>query len=336
MKREIWILLPFVAVATDAVVIAIAFAGARGLPGLATATVLHAGAAAFYGWVLDQSLRRVGRKSDLFVFLLGATVAFFIPVFGGAALTVALLTVATARPKEDKNPVQYLTLRALVDRQPPTQIHRRRPADRLVHVVRSGRAVDDRFEAVLAAASATSATTIAVLRAALADASEEVRLSAFSKLETTTRDLEKRIEEERALLEGASKAQALVVHATLAQLYFQIAYLGLAEGEVFRHTLKTAATHAEEARKGTSDPQMLWLLGRIALLQATPTEHPEEAKGAFEEAVVEGIPGGAVLLDRADEAFRRRAFKEVRKVLSEGADLPHDDVVVRRIQEFWR
>jgi hypothetical protein len=81
---------------------------------------------------------------------------------------------------------------------------------------------------------------------------------------------------------------------------------------------------------------MLWLLGRISLLQATSNEHPEEAKGAFDEALGEGLPAPAVVLDRADEAYRRRAFREVRQVLSEGAAVAHDDVVVGRIQEFWR
>ncbi len=338
MKAHGWLLLPASAVIADAVIVAEAIIRARGEAQVSLALTAHLTAALVGGLLLCLSLPRLGHEVSLRAFALGVSLAFFVPVFGGAAVLVALLAIAVGKPRAETIPIDYFELPDLLTRRPPTEIRPRLPPGRLVHVVRRGRTMNYRFEAVLATGAAPTPIAVSVLKAALSDTAEEVRLSAFGKLETTRRTIEQRIEQEREILaRGLSSARTHSLHATIAQLYFEIAYLGLADGEVYRHTLRTAWTHAREAcALVPDDALMLQLIGRIHGREAENHESSVEARGAFEAAAAAGMSSSQLASDRAEEAYGRRAFSEVSELLRAMKDLPHDHVLLARIQEFWR
>jgi hypothetical protein len=335
-----WLLLPASAVLLDAAVVGAGVILARSVGAIAIAVLVHVVVALGYGFVLSIALGRTGRETGLRMALLGAAVALFVPLLGSVGLLVALHALVAARPKA----LGVLFLRFAppdaLTRRPPTELLPSVVTDRLVHLVRHGRTIDTRFRAVLRSNEAPAVVAVPVLKAALSDGAEEVRLSAFSQLEKTRRAIDLRIEKAREELGRAGDgppAERRALHAALAQDYHEIAYLGLAEGEVYRHALKEALAHAENALAMTvDDGPTLRLVARIRLRQAPPDGPAEGVREALDAARAAGIPLAELATDYAEEAFRRRAFGEVAAILGAMDDVAHDHVLLAKIQEFWR
>jgi polysaccharide biosynthesis protein PelE len=168
---------------------------------------------------------------------------------------------------------------------------------------------------------------------ALKDPADEVRLLAHGLLESRERALYGRLREVSEALERTAPARRGGPHLERAQLGWELAFLGLAQGDIATHLLGEACVHAREAARllpGRGAPCLL--LARILLRLG----EVEEAERALVEARRRGLAPEVVAPYRAEVAFRRRRFDEVRVALGErrapAARVPR----LARLEEFWR
>jgi len=267
--------------------------------------------------------------------LLATLMHFFIPVvsFIGMAL---VLRVGLAKKRVTES-VGWTTFAFEGE---GTAIPKRPAARRMVspsdleEVLRSTQASPNkRFQSVLQVRHVPHKQGIALLKLALKDTSDEVRLFAFSRLERFRNDLETQSRELTEKLAVADIRGKPILHLRLAEAYWEIAYLGLAEGAVLAHALKNAQDNAEAAcrlRPGSAPAE--FLSGRISLLK----KEYGGALQAFERAIRAGYMRIKALPYMAECAFHQQRYDEVRTMLHEVSASGREGAQFQSVVEFWR
>ncbi len=171
---------------------------------------------------------------------------------------------------------------------------------------------DLRLKAVMASKQMPDRVAIPLLDIALKDKVDDVRLLAYSMLDGKERVIFDRI---KALMQELKELphelldERALLHLRLAQEYWELAYLGLAQGKVLMHVLGQSEEHlgvALAARPGDAGAHLL--KGRIHLKRAEVAP----AREAFTRAAEAGMPPDVVAPFLAEVAFCERDFDAVR------------------------
>ena len=161
--------------------------------------------------------------SLLFIF----SVSFFIPLIGMIGVALALF------------PALYLPRKRKVQSWEATAVPELpfRPRERkqelmfsdggLQDVLRHARDPDQRLTAIFATRRMRSKEAIPILKLALRDPSDDVRLLAYSMLDQRESRINQRIERALADMESASTDRKFALHGQLARWYWELAYVGL-------------------------------------------------------------------------------------------------------------
>jgi tetratricopeptide (TPR) repeat protein len=160
-----------------------------------------------------------------------------------------------------------------------------------------------------------------LLESLLGDDADDVRLLAFGMLDSSEKRIARAIQHERDRLQtDLSPAQRFEALRHLAELYWELVYAELAQGELRRHTLRQARDYLEQALQTgvPPTPGLLLLLGRILLAQ----EDYAAAEAALRQAMAAGLPAVSALPYLAEIAYARRDYAAVREHLRALADLP--------------
>lgn len=261
--------------------------------------------------------RRLLDGSRAWAFALVFAGAFFIPVAGAAGIVVVALAAA---PRATSSAADWVR----------TAIPEPRLADRGAVNADGLRSREARLEALAELRGRNDPGAIALLRRALEDSEEDVRLLAYSLLESKSRTAYRAIHEStRALEEAPGRRHAL--HRLLAFQHWELAWLGLAEGECLSHALEMARRHALAALESeTASASLYILLGRIHLR----SNAPGQAAGAFAQALQLGAPRTSLAPWLAEAAYAQRRFDLVRGHLLE-ADLFGGSETVERLRRYW-
>ncbi|WP_394836738.1 hypothetical protein LVJ94_07500 [Pendulispora rubella] len=268
-------------------------------------------------------------------FLLFATLMhFFIPVVGFVGMSAVLrLGLGAQRVEEAPSWTSFSFEGEVLPKRGSLKQRSITPAA-LEDLLRSQRTTaEKRFQTVLQIRHLPQKQGISLLKLALKDSSDEVRLFAFSRLERFRNDLEmqsRELTEKLTITDGPGKP---LLHLRLAEAYWEIAYLGLAEGAVLAHALKNAQDHATTAcklRPGSAPAE--FLSGRIALLQ----KDYGDAFGAFERAVHAGYTRLKALPYMAECAFHQQRYDDVRTMLHEVESSGREAAQFQSVVEFWR
>jgi hypothetical protein len=314
--------------------------------------VAHAAVALLAALLATRLGPPLARRRPLALASLAAALVFFLPVFGVVAvggLAALGLGVRTARPADPwlqldperdagtkAGPRSRIGPLSSSVRDPPPGGRRADASAASIAAVlrdRSAHSADHRFLALLRVRYLPDRAAVTLLKQALKDPSDEVRLFAFTRIERWRDELERSAKEFLAALETCDPVERGVLHMRVAEMCWEVAYLGLAEGAVLEHTLHRALEHAEEAagtrrEHGPAD----FLRGRTLLALG---RHPEAAK-AFAAAVRSGYPPHKVLPYAAEVAFRLRQFDRVRSTLRELELLARGHAAMQPIVGFWR
>lgn len=159
-----------------------------------------------------------------------------------------------------------------------------------------------------------------LLQSLLGDDADDVRLMAFGMLDSSEKRIARAIQHERDRLQAdLSPAQRFEALRHLAELYWELVYAELAQGELRRHTLRQARDYLEQALQTgvPPTPGLLLLLGRILLAQ----EDYAAAEAALRQAMANGLPAVSALPYLAEIAYGRRDYAAVREHLWALADL---------------
>lgn len=264
--------------------------------------------------------------------LFGA-VAFFLPVLGGLGLAVALPWALHGRKPATEEPWLYvrppdLPLKPLfMGEGAPLRFSE----GALALVLKNAPDPDKRVAAVMALRRMAESRATPLLRIALRDPIDDVRLLAYALTDGIDKEINRRIQRRLLTLDTTSPEEQARLRKAVAQDYWDIAFLGLASGDVENHVLSEAAKHLERVLDLRPDGGAALLLGRIRLRQQRPTE----AEAAFARARALGLPSVAVGPYRAEAAFQLRRFDDVRARLSELPSTSRARLPLAEVLKFW-
>ncbi|WP_394823026.1 tetratricopeptide repeat protein [Pendulispora albinea] len=260
---------------------------------------------------------------------------FFVPVvgFGGMAL-VLRVGLGAQRAPESSGWTAFAFEGDPIGKRVTSSKRRMVSSADLEEILRSPHSSPEkRFRTVLQTRHLPLKQAIGLLKLALKDTSDEVRLFAFSRLERFRNDLETQSRELTEKLSAADVRGKPLIHLRLAEAYWEIAYLGLAEGAVLAHALQNAQDNADAAcrlRPGSAPAE--FLAGRIALLK----REYEGAFSAFERATRAGYMRVKALPYMAECAFHQQRFDLVRTMLQEVSASGREGAQFQDVVEFWR
>jgi hypothetical protein len=250
----------------------------------------------------DPRDRRALRMPGALVFAMAA----FLPVLGA----LGWLAVAWIRPAADDAPLRAHACTPIPGPE-AARLHAARPAP-----PRRGAPAAAR---VAAARGRDDAGATALLRRALADRDEDVRLVAHAVLESKQRVAYRRLRTE----DGHDGHGDLY----LAAAHWELARTDLADGECLAHALVSARRCARAAvARHPEHAQLALLAGRIALRSGKPAE----AEAALARAIELGLPRAVAAPYLAEAAFLARRFDRVAPRLAT-ADHP----ALARVRRFW-
>jgi hypothetical protein len=293
-------------------VAALAIARGAALPGV----FLHLAASGCAAALLHRRLLP-GSPAWSFALLCGAIL--FLPVLG----VLGLIGVALSAPGND-GPAEPDWIETRIPRPPG------RDASAGSGATAALTARQARVDELSALRRRTDPEAIGDLRRALEDADEDVRLLAHALLESKNRAACRSIEEATRELAGSPESGS-APHRRLALQYWDLAWLGLVQGECLDHALGAARQHARAALEQQPGlPSLHFLLGRIELrLNA-----PEQAEKALTRARELGMPAAVVHPYLAEAAFLLRRFDLVRSYLADGG-AGGSGVAAARLRRYW-
>lgn len=106
-----------------------------------------------------------------------------------------------------------------------------------------------------------------ILKEALSDNDDEIRLLAFSILSKEEDSINKKIFELKETLKDASKTEHAYIYKNIGILYWESIFLEIADEELKNYYLKLSKENFLESLKLKSDHEVKFYLGRIALLE---------------------------------------------------------------------
>lgn len=174
-------------------------------------------------------------------------------------------------------------------------------------------ATEDRMAAMVAVQSLPSHITDGMLRQLLSDPNEEIRLLAYGIVDGAEKNIMKSIflAQER-LQDAVTSTEKAHANSRLAELYWELIYQNLVEGELHRYTLGQVVLYANEALKQNNKNAAMWyLLGRCALLE----NKPQEAQNSLRNAQLYRFPTDRLLPWLAEAAFLQREYGSIKKLL---------------------
>jgi predicted Zn-dependent protease len=175
-------------------------------------------------------------------------------------------------------------------------------------------------------------STVPVLRLALHDAADEVRLLAFTILQERERQLYAQIHELQNRMTTGSQDRKAALSASLAHAYWELAYQDLVQGELLAFALENAAKYLTEALSSDRENSgYLLLLGRIRLRQG----RGQDAAELLARAAQLGLADQIVKVHQAEAAFVERRFDDVRACLAGIPSQGRTRAMVKQLVEYW-
>jgi hypothetical protein len=197
----------------------------------------------------------------------------------------------------------------------------------------------ERIQAVMALRRMPARDALPLLRSALTDASEDVRLLAYAILERREKSLRASIERKLgalAAVEGSGPSH-LAALLELAHDHWELVHGGFVEGELAQRTLQLAAEHTRAALElcggatSSTGGSLAVLLARIELRRGEPAG----AVQALELAAGAGVAGSTLAPLLAELAFIERRFDRIPQLLASAACAQLDRPRLHAVIEHW-
>lgn len=247
--------------------------------------------------------------SAVFVF----SIAFFIPMLGAIGVAAAVFPALYMPRKQHEQVWNSMGIPDLPF-QPQEKNHSLMFHDGgLQDVLRHAPSAEMRATALFATRRMVSKDAVPILKLALRDPVDDVRLLAYSMLDQKESRINQRIEIALHRLSTAMDAERPALHTTLARWYWELAYLGLAQGSVLDHVLEQARSHADTALElGAGDGTFI-LAGRIAMELGSL----DRALAHFNSAQAAGIDEEKLIPYRAEIAFLQGRYEAIAEQLNQ-------------------
>jgi hypothetical protein len=224
--------------------------------------------------------------------LLGWAVALFVPVFGPLGLAALFGSVGRAAHAFELDVPATLTRMPELSAAPAATVAPVLGDGALGARLRHARDPDVRVQSVLATRRLDGARATRLLRVALCDHHEDVRLLAYALLEDRERQSDERIQQLQRELLGAHAAERRVaLNELLAHAHWEVCYKGLVAGELETFEIERARAHLDAAgTEGSSAAGRFLLRARLLLRQGDAGG----ARAALDESRRRGMPARTI------------------------------------------
>jgi polysaccharide biosynthesis protein PelE len=248
------------------------------------------------------------RRRRWLTFFFFFSICLFIPSLGVAGLLLAVWPGIALERHQKQDPYRRVGVPELPFKPLNVQKQPIYGQAGMISVLRHAQDPERRIKALIATRQMTSQEAIPVLKEALRDPVDDVRLLAYSMLDAKEEEINASIRKLLERLEDKNPAQLPKLHERISNCYWELAYLGLAQGEVLRHALARSLEHLEQAlQAGADEPTLHIQRGRLLMHQ----QRWDAAARAFDSAVAQGIPAIGVTPYLAEIAFEKRDFNQV-------------------------
>ncbi|WP_150912069.1 tetratricopeptide repeat protein [Marinobacter halotolerans] len=274
--------------------------------------IAHAMACAILAVVLLPLLPSRYRGQPLTAAIFLFTLQFAIPFIGSVGLILGiLLALYLPRSKRDV-PWQEMDIPELPFQPIDMNLQVIYSQGGLRQVLREASSTNKRLSAMMATRQMNDREAIDILREALRDPADDVRLLAYSMLEQKEKTLAQRAGRLQQSLQSASDLDSVVLERRLAQVWWEMAYLGLAQGSLKQYYLESARKLLRRLVNRRSQHNDWRLLGRVELA----LDNIDGAEEAFRSALAGGSAPETIMPYLGEIAFLRRDFAQVRRHLS--------------------
>jgi polysaccharide biosynthesis protein PelE len=250
------------------------------------------------------------RPADL-VLIIGF--GLFVPALGLLGLGLVLTMRARSGPRSRRSEVVETDAPVLPGSPLHTDESARFGPGSLEGILRGSKDPETRLRVVLACRQLPGRLAVPLLRLALRDTVDDVRLLAYAVLESKERNIQTQIQGLLSRADASAKAGTklpVLAHVKLAELYWELVYQGLVEGELLGFSLEQVSIHTGEVlRASAGNPRMALVAGRALLLRG----RGEEARAMLNDALRRGLPVEVVGPYLAEVEFLARKPDEVRR-----------------------
>lgn len=277
--------------------------------------LIHLLCSLLMAWILLYVLPhryRLPQKSSI-IFL--CSIIFFIPLIGPLGLISSLLpTLIWPRSNQLSNATwQFATEPKLLENTIALSVNHPITESWIATVLQYHTSLDRRLTAVLATTKLPNKTAITLLRLALLDVEDDVRLLAYSLLDRKESSINHYIsDQEQQLTHTTSHQQQALLHQDIAESCWDLVQLQLAQNEIEAHFLRKAIYHLNTALVLTpKNAGIYYLQGQIFLHQ----NKLKSATSAFSQAQKLGISYSQIAPYLAELNFKQRNFTHLSKHL---------------------
>ena len=190
-----------------------------------------------------------------------------------------------------------------------------------------------RLKALVALQDTPAHATGALLRKLLSDPADDLRLLAYGILDGKEKQIMQRIQENQRLLDAgqADEGERHAGHKRIAELYFELIYQDLVQGDMRRFAGEQVRQHIRDAQRHDAGDAGLWFMLARLELQAADVD---AAAHALEQAQRGGFARERLLPYVAELRFLQRRYGDVRQLFGElqaTSTLP----AVRAMRGYW-
>lgn len=268
------------------------------------------------------------RRAAFWSWLLLFALALFLPVLGIIGLALAALA-GYWLPHTPADP-HFVVIKAPVYRHlKQVQTHSGNSSE---HAFGGQPSTEMRMKGLLAIQHMPTRYTATVMREALADQVDDLRLLAYGLLEAKEHQLMLRVRDALSRRDTQPPAARGASARELAELYWEMVYQNLVQGDMRLFALEQVALYAQEALDLDASDGGVWVIyGRTRLLQGLYSA----AEAAFKAAIEHGFLPVRVSPYIAELAFLRRDFDSVRALMHH--NLPEGRLPqLRQAAIYWR
>lgn len=230
---------------------------------------------------------------------------FFIPLLGAFSVLLVVLVAAWPRRPQIRAPFASLVMPEFALSIRETAIHFGQGGVRSI-LTQASIPAPKRLQSLLALQGMPSRISSPLLHERLEDVSDDIRLIAYGLLDSRKKVINAGIHREMLALRQAGddkSRQTILRH--LAELYWEMVYSRLAQGDLRLYALQQALSCAEQALKLSADNDGLQFLKARILLELG---NLEEATEAFAAAAKLGTHESRILPYLAEIAFYRKQY----------------------------
>lgn len=300
---------------------------------LMTAGFCHLMASAVAAYIFPRTIipdhYESQRATALFFFVL----VFYLPVLGLMGLVLGMPLIAGWSSKRTQlsdssvrvNKIRDLPSEAAVAHGQPVNSHG-------LYDLYQSRDANKRLQAVYATLKLEDRDAIPLLRTALGDATDDIRLLAYALLDRKEYRLSKRIEQAKQDLEKQENPGKKQLYRQIANDYWELAHLGLVQGETKNYVLGMAFQYIQLGL--VYSPQDSGLLFQYAQILLRLGKY-QEALEEFKKAEMLGIEFICLQTYYAEIAFYTRRYFEVKQLMT-AIELPAAYPLLTTAARFWR